>query len=52
MNGDSYTCRADNDVGYDEHTTTINVFGEELHDDGHSHGCCHVTMACVLCDVS
>ncbi|XP_065906698.1 uncharacterized protein [Dysidea avara] len=26
MNGDSYTCRADNDVGYDEHTTTINVF--------------------------
>ena len=30
MNGDHYTCRADNDVGYDEHTTTINVFGEEL----------------------
>jgi len=27
--GDNYTCRASNDVGYDEHTTIINVFGEQ-----------------------
>ena len=26
--GDEYTCRADNDVGYDNKSTTINVFGK------------------------
>ena len=25
---DMYTCRAENDIGFDEETTTINVFGE------------------------
>jgi len=29
MSGDNYTCRAENDVGYDEHTTTIYVFGKK-----------------------
>ena len=28
--GDMFTCRADNDVGFDEETTTINVFGKLL----------------------
>ena len=27
--GDNYTCRASNDVGYDDHTTTINMFDEQ-----------------------
>ena len=26
--GDVFTCRADNDVGFDEESTTINVFGK------------------------
>ena len=26
--GDEYTCRAENDVGFDEESTTINVFGK------------------------
>ena len=26
--GDVYTCRAENDVGFDEESTTINVFGK------------------------
>ena len=29
-NGDNYTCRAENDVGYDKQTTIIYVFGKEL----------------------
>jgi len=29
MSGDNYTCRAENDLGYDEHTTTIYVFGKK-----------------------
>jgi len=27
-NGDMYTCRAENEIGFDEETTTINVYGE------------------------
>jgi len=29
MSSDNYTCRAENDLGYDEHTTTIYVFGKK-----------------------
>ena len=28
--GDEFTCRADNDVGFDEESTIINVFGKLL----------------------
>jgi len=26
--GDMYTCRAENNIGFDEETTVVNVFGE------------------------
>jgi len=29
-NNDNITCRADNDVGYDQNTTTIHVFGKKF----------------------
>lgn len=30
MSNDKFTCRAYNDKGYDEHSTTIKLFGEKL----------------------
>ena len=39
-NGDVYTCRADNDIGFDMETTTINVFGKlHANDDFHNNVC-------------